>query len=140
MKMDEIKELIALLESSGLEEIEIEENGRRIRVKKPSPKSTLPTNANFSIHSTDQRGNVQAAGHLLKSPFVGTFYRQPAPDAEPFVEKNDRVKKGDILCMVEAMKLMNEIESDINGRIIDILVENSDPVEFGQPLFVIEPD
>lgn len=138
MKMEDIKELIALLEESKLEEIEVEENGRRIRIKKQSLGHHPGTTSTQSTEITTEDGN-QPKGHLLKSPFVGTFYRHPSPEAEPFVENGDFVKKGSVLCIIEAMKLMNEIESDINGKILDILVENGDPVEFGQPLFVLEP-
>lgn len=138
MKTDDIKELIALLETSKLEEIEVEENGRRIRIKKLSSthSSTDPLAHTTEIKIQD---GSHISGHLLKSPFVGTFYRQPSPDANPFVEKGDLVKKGSVLCIVEAMKLMNEIEADVSGEILDILVENGEPVEFGQPLFVLEP-
>lgn len=138
MKTEDIKELIAILEASKLEEIEVEENGRRIRIKKQSQSSSSHAQPNLESTEIQMAKGAQANGHLLKSPFVGTFYRQPSPDADPFVEKGDFVKKGAILCIVEAMKLMNEIESDINGKILDILVENGDPVEFGQPLFVLE--
>lgn len=78
--------------------------------------------------------------HVLKSPIVGTFYRRPSPDADPFVHTGDRVKKGQVLCIVEAMKLMNEIESDVDGEIVEIYPENAQAVEYGEPLFVIQPD
>jgi acetyl-CoA carboxylase biotin carboxyl carrier protein len=78
-------------------------------------------------------------GHIVTSPFVGTFYRSPAPDQPPFVEVGTVVRKGQVLCIVEAMKLMNEIESDVAGKVAEVLVENAQPVEFGQPLFRIEP-
>jgi acetyl-CoA carboxylase biotin carboxyl carrier protein len=81
---------------------------------------------------------VPEGSHILESPIVGTFYRSPSPDAEPFVEEGDRVKKGQILCIVEAMKLMNEIESDVDGTVVKILPENAQPVEFGEPLFAIK--
>lgn len=75
----------------------------------------------------------------IKSPMVGTFYRAPAPDAKPFVEVGDRISRGQVLCVIEAMKLMNEIESEFAGRVVEILVQNAQPIQFGQPLFLIEP-
>ena len=78
--------------------------------------------------------------HVLKSPIVGTFYRRPSPDADPFVHSGDRVKKGQVLCIVEAMKLMNEIESDVEGKVVEIYPENAQAVEYGEPLFAIQPD
>ncbi len=82
---------------------------------------------------------IEKKYHEIKSPIVGTFYRAPSPDAEPYVKVGDIVQAGQVLCIVEAMKLMNEIESDINGKIVQILVENAQPVEYGQTLFLIEP-
>jgi acetyl-CoA carboxylase biotin carboxyl carrier protein len=81
---------------------------------------------------------VPAEGHVVRSPIVGTFYSSPAPDAEPFVRIGDRVKKGQVLCIVEAMKLMNEIESDADGTVLQVLVKNAQPVEYGEPLFAIQ--
>jgi acetyl-CoA carboxylase biotin carboxyl carrier protein len=85
------------------------------------------------------RSAAAPSGHLVTSPFVGTFYRTPAPDQPPFVEVGTAVKKGQVLCIVEAMKLMNEIESEVSGTVVEILTENGQPVEFGQPLFRLEP-
>ena len=142
MNIDDLKRLIHLLESSDLEEIEIEEHGRRIRVKKPTSGGgtpTISTQAIPAIESTARK--VESApeedGDKVTSPFIGTFYLASSPDAEPFVNIGDTVKQGDVVCIVEAMKLMNEIESDRSGTIKKILVENGSPVEFGQPLFII---
>ncbi|MFC2074660.1 acetyl-CoA carboxylase biotin carboxyl carrier protein [Bdellovibrionota bacterium] len=140
MKFDDLQKLIKVLEESNLEEIEIEEDGRRIRIKKPNLSTTQPivTTVESShkpshIIKTAEEENFQ----IIASPFVGTFYSAPGPDAAPFVETGERIQKGEVLCIIEAMKLMNEIESDIDGIISNILVNNGDPVEFGQPLFKI---
>jgi acetyl-CoA carboxylase biotin carboxyl carrier protein len=83
---------------------------------------------------------ARPAGVEVRAPIVGTFYRSPAPDAEPYVSVGDRVKPGDVLCIIEAMKLMNEVECEMSGTVLEVLVENSQPVEFDQPLFVVDPD
>jgi acetyl-CoA carboxylase biotin carboxyl carrier protein len=100
----------------------------------PAP-AAAPTEAG---PAAENDSGVPEGSHILESPIVGTFYRSPSPDAEPFVEEGDRVKKGQILCIVEAMKLMNEIESDVDGTVVKILPENAQPVEFGEPLFAIK--
>ncbi len=97
------------------------------------PRASAPVKAPAPADASDKKG------HVITSPFVGTFYRTPAPDQPPFVEVGATVKKGQVLCIVEAMKLMNEIESEVAGRVSEILVQNAQPVEFGQPLFRIEP-
>jgi acetyl-CoA carboxylase biotin carboxyl carrier protein len=146
----QIQDLIDLVKRNHLTELEIERAGIRIRVRhevamKPvsatvsepghvsAPTVTAPT-ALPSDFIED------AAGHItITSPIVGTFYRSPSPDADPYVEEGDYVKKGQVLCIVEAMKLMNEIESEVDGRITRILVESTKPVEYGQALFLIDP-
>jgi acetyl-CoA carboxylase biotin carboxyl carrier protein len=160
MKFDEIKQLIKVVEKSEIGEIEIVEEGGRIRISKNSSlkqaqvvaypettavpqKSTEPSSIAVTptpaaekpkpSEPTDQYDRVN-------SPMVGTFYRSPAPDAEPYVEVGDHVKTGDTLCIIEAMKLMNEIQSEITGTIKKILVENAQPVEYDQALFLIEKD
>ena len=151
MKSDqrkEIQELVDILTEQNLTEIEIERKDLRIRVRKdraPLVSSTTPVSVSsvepmpaspVSIESPDIDN-----GRLLTvtSPIVGTFYRSSSVDADAYVEENDIVKKGQVLCIVEAMKLMNEIESEADGRIVKILVESRSPVEYGQPLFLIEP-
>jgi len=146
--MDKIKEVIRLMEEHSLQEIEIENEGTKIRLKKSggdivqyvTPPSYSPEN--FSSHAvSEEKVQQQEKGNFIeiKAPMVGTFYRAPSPGAEPFVDRGTVVKPGDTLCIVEAMKLMNEIKSEVSGRIVDILVENAEPVEFGQVLFLVEP-
>ena len=160
MDLAYIKKVIKLIEKSDVDEIEIEEEGKKIRVAKhknsqapsmmpaayhvPVPIAPVPLAAPESAPSAPVLPSVQPAPrtepklHEVRSPIVGTFYRAPAPDAEPYVEVGQEVSVGTVLCIVEAMKLMNEIESDVNGRIVQILVENGKPVEYNQVLFMIE--
>jgi acetyl-CoA carboxylase biotin carboxyl carrier protein len=142
--------LIDLLKRNHLTELEIERAGVRIRVRhevgiktlsaavSESAAASAPSAAQQTIPSSDVVEDT--AGHItITSPIVGTFYRSPSPDADPYVEEGDYVKKGQVLCIVEAMKLMNEIESEVDGRISKILVESTKPVEYGQALFLIDP-
>ncbi|MFQ6672225.1 MAG: acetyl-CoA carboxylase biotin carboxyl carrier protein [Candidatus Tectimicrobiota bacterium] len=156
MDLKELEALIDLFERKGVAELEYEEEGRRIVLKKavappvqapqvvpmpavqapalqpvPAPVEAEPE-AKKAIPSDDKLMSIE-------SPIVGTFYRAPAPDAKPYVEEGDVVKKGQVLCIIEAMKLMNEIEAELEARIVSILVENAQPVEFGEPLFLTEP-
>jgi acetyl-CoA carboxylase biotin carboxyl carrier protein len=146
----QIQELIDLLKRNHLTELEIERAGVRIRVRHEVGIKTLSATASdpgqLSAPAAAQQavpsGELveDAAGHItITSPIVGTFYRSPSPDADPYVEEGDYVKKGQVLCIVEAMKLMNEIESEVDGRITKILVESTKPVEYGQALFLIDP-
>ncbi len=147
----EIKEILDLLKDTDVEEIELQRNNLKIRIKKrgvapawishfpapphpefPAEKALVPS---LSPQERDAAGNAL----IIKSPMVGTFYRAPLPGAEPFVKEGDVVEKGKILCIIEAMKLMNEIECEVSGRIHSILVQNAQPVEYGQSLFLIEP-
>src|SRR5687767_5799546 len=105
----------------------------------PLPKALAPAPAAAAAGPAAAPPAPEKAGHLVTSPFVGTFYRTPAPDQPPFVELGAMVKKGQVLCIVEAMKLMNEIEAEVAGRIAEVLVDNGQPVEFGQVLFRVEP-
>ncbi|MEK6681678.1 MAG: acetyl-CoA carboxylase biotin carboxyl carrier protein [Nitrospirota bacterium] len=153
MNIKELKELIDLMRNTDISELEIEKGGVKVKLKKGHSlampaitrvEAAMPQNIERQVISAreekaaipveEEKGIV-----IVTSPLVGTFYRAPAPDAKPYVEIGDIVKKGQIICLVEAMKLMNEIEADINGRISAILVESGQPVEFGQPLFKIEP-
>jgi len=147
MNIKELKEIIQLMQEHGLTELELEKNGLKIRLKKgnagveikTSPISGFVASAPETIvpHSPAVAKEDQNVA-IVHSPMVGTFYAAPAPDQEPYAAKGKVIKIGDVLCIVEAMKLMNEIKSEVNGRIVDILVENGQPVEFDQPLFKIQ--
>ena len=148
MDLRKLKTLIELVETSGIAELEIQEGEERVRITRagaPGPQ-TVMLHAAPQVAAPAPAAAVAAAepaappapeGHTVKSPMVGTFYRSASPGAKPFVEIGDTVQQGDTLCIVEAMKLMNEIEADAAGAIKAILVENGQAVEFGQPLFVI---
>ena len=140
-----IEEMLQLMESRGLVELEMEHQGLRIRLKKAGPS---PQVVEYSagipqpvIPPGDPTAKPIDTGHLIviKSPMVGTFYRTPAPDAPPFVEVGQDIDVGQTVCILDAMKLMNVIKSEVAGRIAEILIENGSPVEYGQPLFVVEP-
>ena len=151
MDLRKLKTLIELVETSGIAELEIQEGEERVRITR----SLAPTGQTFMLQPAVASAPVAVAaapvapqaaaapapaepeGHVVKSPMVGTFYRAASPGAEAFVDIGDSVKEGDTLCIVEAMKLMNEIEADASGVVKAILVENGQPVEFGQPLFVL---
>ena len=128
MDLRKLKTLIDLVQNSGISELEISEGEEKIRIAKHFAGSQ-PT--------TEPAAAAAPEGHIVTAPMVGTFYRSGTPGAPPFVEIGSSIKEGDTLCILEAMKLMNEIESDIAGTVKAILVENGQPVEFGQPLFVI---
>jgi len=151
MNLKEIKEIISLMNEHSLSEIEIEKGEHKIKLKKsaaaggeviverpavvqmaPQPASELP--------APNQEVESPATNLIeIKAPIVGTFYRSPSPDAGPFVEVGQEIEVGQVVCIIEAMKLMNEIKSEVKGKVVDILAENADPVEFGQILFLIEP-
>jgi acetyl-CoA carboxylase biotin carboxyl carrier protein len=146
MENEDLKELIGLLKDTDITELQVEKEGVKIKIKRekffgghiemPHPvvveKKTVAEAPSVAAECESKLATVS-------SPIVGTFYRAPAPDAAPFVETGVRVKKGQVLCVIEAMKLMNEIESDVDGVISRILVENGHPVEYGEPLFLIDP-
>jgi acetyl-CoA carboxylase biotin carboxyl carrier protein len=147
MDLRKLKTLIELVESSGIGELEIQEGEERVRITRAvaSPQGQLLTTTPIAaalaaapVAAPAPPVPEQPEGHLVKSPMVGTFYRSASPGAKPFVEVGDRVEAGDPLCIIEAMKLMNEIESDQAGVVKQILAENGQPVEFGQPLVIIE--
>ena len=149
---DEIRKLIALLEEKGLSVFELEVEGLKVKIGRnapapaapiavPSPAAPAPT-LEGAAAAAEARIEAAAAAqghHLIHSPMVGTFYRAPDPTAAPFVDIGDTVKKGQTLCIIEAMKLMNEIEADVDGTIAEIYAENAKPVEYGQKLFAILP-
>ncbi len=149
MDLRKLKSLIELVESSGIAELEIQEGEERVRITRAvaagAPSAVVPVTlpaatapAAGSLAATPVRSEeAEPEGHQVKSPMVGTFYRAASPGAKPFVEVGDSVEVGDTLCIIEAMKLMNEIESDKSGVVKQVLAENGQPVEFGQPLVVI---
>jgi acetyl-CoA carboxylase biotin carboxyl carrier protein len=147
MELRDIRALIALMRENGLIELEVEDKKGKIRLVRtaafgepvPRPAQTRQAPARISAPGPGSQP-VELADNqaLIKSPMVGTFYRSPSPDAPPFVQEGDMVQKGQPLCIVEAMKMMNEIESDVAGRVVRIMVENGQPVEYEQPLIVIE--
>ncbi|MBI2561814.1 MAG: acetyl-CoA carboxylase biotin carboxyl carrier protein [candidate division NC10 bacterium] len=144
MDLKELKALLRLMEGNDVEELEVEEGGRRVRIRRRAAQALIPQAAMLPV----PQATVQPAGAPaqdttglipVESPMVGTFYRAPAPGAEPYVKEGDIVQKGTTVCIIEAMKLMNEIEAEVKGRVARILVENGQPVEFGQTLFLLEP-
>ena len=156
MDLEQIRELLKLVAESGVSEVEIEDDELRLVVRtspKSPPMSTVP--APVVVHevpatppkdstppeNTAPPAEVKAEpkGQVLRAPIVGTFYTASSPEAEPFVRVGDVVKPGDVLCIIEAMKLMNEIEAEVGGTIREILVENAQPVQYDEPLFVVEP-
>lgn len=151
MDIRKVKKLIELLEESGIAEIEIKEGEEAVRISR-LPKGGIPTYAPAAapLAATPGApapaaapvaagtGRPKADEHVVTAPMVGTFYSAPSPGAKPFVDIGDEVKVGQVLCIIEAMKMMNQIESDRAGRVTSIMARNGDPVEFGQPLFVIE--
>ena len=161
MNLKQIKELIDYLEKTGFAEVEVESNDVKVRVARqstapavaPAPQvvsATAPAAASApavrEAEAVASSGSYEVRippeptpGKVIISPIVGTFYSAPAPDKPPYVGAGDAVKKGQVVCIVEAMKLMNEIESEFSGKVAEILVEDGEPVEFGQPLMRIEP-
>tara|TARA_A100001234_G_scaffold61840_1_gene53438 strand:- start:86 stop:568 length:483 start_codon:yes stop_codon:yes gene_type:complete len=159
MDIKEIQNLIKFVQKSGVEEVKIERDDFKITIKTKSvapqhlivedvptpvsiPASQQPTQAvqEVNIQETTQSVNLENDNQVIvKSPIIGTFYRKPSPDKPSFVEVGQSVSKGDVLCVIEAMKLFNEIESDFSGKIVKILVDDQSPVEFDQPLFIIDP-
>ncbi len=153
MDLSYLENIIKLFESSTLTELEIDEEGSRVTLgrAKEQPVFAMPQMGSYPMPQPQQPTGPEAGGgghhipvpltantHEVKSPIVGTFYRSPAPDADPYVQVGQDVQNGTTLCIIEAMKLMNEIESDAAGKVVKILVENGQPVEYGQALFVLE--
>jgi acetyl-CoA carboxylase biotin carboxyl carrier protein len=147
MDIRKVKKLIELLQESGISEIEVHEGEESVRIsshhatsaqqtvvqvpQSPAPQAKVVAVANeTSVHPVDE-------GHIVKSPMVGIYYSSPSPDTSAFIEIGQTVEKGDVLCIVEAMKIMNQIEADASGVVSKIFVENGDPIEYGQPLFAI---
>jgi acetyl-CoA carboxylase biotin carboxyl carrier protein len=162
MFMDEkyIRTLIRLVEESNIDSLEVSRWGRRIKISGKGaaksnghsdssvvmqtqttvpPPSPAPTPGPAPPEASAANPEIAAGLVEIKSPMVGTFYKSPAPDADPYVSLNEKITVGQVVCIVEAMKLMNEIESEVSGRVVKILVENAKPVEFGQVLFLVDP-
>jgi acetyl-CoA carboxylase biotin carboxyl carrier protein len=158
----QLERLLDFMAAHGLEEFEYEHGGLRIRLRKASANSSRPAGspiapiapsapqaspAGAAEAPAEDSGNVASGTtapraeelHIIKSPIVGTFYAAASPEAQPFVKVGDAVQEGKVVCIVEAMKLMNEIEADVSGDIVRVLVENGQPVEYGQPLFAVRP-
>jgi acetyl-CoA carboxylase biotin carboxyl carrier protein len=157
MDLNYVRKLVKLLSDSAVDEIEIDEEGKKIRVAKhphpgpaesgtftpqaapPPPSGISPPQASPADAGSQPAPPAAASRlHEIRSPIVGTFYRSPAPDAAPFVQVGTVIRPGAVLCIVEAMKLMNEIEADVEGKIVKIMVENGQPVEYDQTLFLVE--
>lgn len=154
MDIRKIKKLIELVEESGISELEISEGEESVRISRAAPAQAYPMMQQYAMPAQQQPALTTAvapaaaaetpaapaamSGHVVRSPMVGTFYRTPSPDAKAFVEVGQKVNAGDTLCIVEAMKMMNQIEADKSGVVKAILVENGQPVEYDEPLVVIE--
>ena len=152
-ELAELRQLIRLVQRTGIGELEVTTGGRSVRIAaRAGDAPATATSTMVGAPAAVATGAAVAAGPappgspggtgnqlVIASPMVGTFYRAPAPDADPYVEVGDRVEVGQTVCIVEAMKLMNEIESEVKGRVVRILVENAQPVEYGQKLFLVEP-
>ena len=154
MDIRKVKKLIELLEESGIAEIEIHEGEESVRISRGSsatgPAPTMvtgplpvaapadPFKAHLHAEEPASKDNYADSGHVITSPMVGVFYSSPSPEDPPFVNKGQDVKTGDTLCIIEAMKIMNQIEADVSGKVTKVLVDNGEAVEYGQPMFVIE--
>ena len=140
MDLRKLKKLIDLVEASGISELELTEGVEKVKISRNNGVSHQPQLVQSqpqSIKTEETEISSAVVGDTINSPMVGSFYRAASPDSSPFVDVGATVKKGDVLCIIEAMKLLNEIESDHDGIIKKILVENGQPVEFGEPLFII---
>lgn len=148
MYIKEIKDMISLMNDNGLTELEVEKDGMRIKLKKSSGGSfekaiefvpQSPASQSTQEAKIDKEAEKAKNTVVIKAPMVGTFYRSPSPEAAAYVNVGDTIGIGQVLCIIEAMKLMNEIKSEVRGKILEILVDNAEPVEFGQVIYVIEP-
>jgi len=153
MNLKEIKEIITLMNENDLNEIEIEREGLKLKLKKSGSNDVVvghpthyavgslpaPKAAPIAVPAASGTADPSKNTKDIKSPMVGTFYRSPSPEAEAFVEVGQTVEIGQVVCIVEAMKLMNEIKSEVRGKITEVAVQNAEPVEFGQILFIVDP-
>ena len=147
MKEAEIKRLIQLVEESDIDELEVSRWWRKVKITKRhhggnshNPGPAIMQEVKIPRAEPEPAAEKAPVFKEIKSPMVGTFYRAPAPDAKPYVEANQFIAAGQVLCIIEAMKLMNEIEAEISGKIVKICIENAQPVEYGQVLFLIDPN
>ena len=152
-ELDELKQLIRLVQRTGIGELEVTDHGRTVRIAAMPSGMPATVTVPLAAHAEAAPAASPGAGPgaaasapsakdttvAITSPMVGTFYRAPAPDADPYLEVGSTVEVGQTVCIIEAMKLMNEIESEVKGRVVKILIENTQPVEFGQKLFLVEP-
>jgi acetyl-CoA carboxylase biotin carboxyl carrier protein len=157
MNLEEIKDLIKLVSKSGLGKVEIEREGFRISIKGSQTEPVMyqaapvvaapiaaapaaaPVAATPAAVSADNNSSDDSKYITVKSPMIGTFYRTPGPDKDPFVNVGDTIQKGDKVCIIEAMKTFNEIEAEVSGKIVKVLVDNASPVDYDQPLFLVDP-
>lgn len=141
MEIDDLKELLSLLKDTDVAEIQIEKDGTKVKIRRqlPSPSIEMHHKSLPAVEKSAEAEEETQRLVTITSPIVGTFYRSPSPDAPPFADNGTKVKKGQVICIIEAMKLMNEIESETDGVVVRALVENGQPVEYGEPLFLIEP-
>jgi len=141
MELDDLKGLIDLLKDTDITELQIEKDGSKVKIRREKRLASIELTRPAVAHEKPAAEPAEDTQRLITvtSPIVGTFYRSSSPDAEPFVQTGAGVKKGQVLCIIEAMKLMNEIESEVDGVVVRILVENGHSVEYGEPLFLIEP-
>ena len=144
LPLQEVEQLVDLVRRSGVGEIRVRQGDVEISVKaRPEANAFTPAGAVYGEDAAEVEGPSAAERdglHPVRSPLVGTFYRAPAPGEEPYVEVGDKVKAGEILCIVEAMKLMNEISADVSGEVVEVLAENAEGVEYDQPLFYLRPE
>jgi acetyl-CoA carboxylase biotin carboxyl carrier protein len=144
MELEDLKSIIELLKETDITELLVEKEGTKVRIKREKmfPSIEIPSSKSHVTRETVIEETPEEETQRLvtvTSPIVGTFYRSPSPDAQPFVDTGQKIKKGQVLCIIEAMKLMNEIESEVDGVVVKGLVDNGQPVEYGEPLFLIEP-
>ncbi|MGR6088000.1 MAG: acetyl-CoA carboxylase biotin carboxyl carrier protein [Arcticibacter sp.] len=156
MNKKEIEELIRFVSKAGVSEVSLEQKDFKITIKNApremqvvtaaapavvhmAPPVAAPVAAAPAAPASAAKATDESKYHVVKSPMIGTFYRQPSPDKPNFVNVGDEVKQGQVICIIEAMKLFNEIESDVKGRIVKVLVDNSTPIEYDQPLFLVDP-
>lgn len=141
MELNDLKELISFLKDTDIAELQYEKDGVKIRIRRQTLLSPIEAHSKPMVTSVEAAQGLEDVQRLatVTSPIVGTFYRSPSPEAPPFVDVGTRVRKGQVICIIEAMKLMNEIESEVEGIVVRALVENGQSVEYGEPLFLIEP-